>query len=92
MSIEGRLTLPDSQTLHVPRRLSDVIELAFDQACIQRDLQVAESLVDILDILATRVHVAPSKDEHRKVTTNVVAHERLWRLRSEGNPLVGTTA
>ena len=77
--------MPDSQKSPGPRRLSDVIEIAFEQACAQFDLQVAEMLVDILDVLSDRVHMASSSIELRKVTTNVAAHERLWRLRSEGN-------
>ena len=89
--MEGRFVLPDSQTSPVQRRLSDVIETAFDQACIQLDLQVAEMLVDILDVLSDRIQVASSSVELRKATTNAAAHERLWRLRSEGNLPVQAT-
>jgi hypothetical protein len=74
-------------TVTVPRykrRLSDKILIAFHFACDQRDFEVAERLLNILETMtaARRLPRAQRGSERRRVQEAVVAaHERLWQLR-----------
>ena len=68
-----------SPKLRSTRRLSDTILMAFHQACDQSDFEVAEQLLNVLEMLAIRP--APSGAiERRSKSTLVAAHERLWHL------------
>ncbi len=75
------------ETGYPEARLSDMLMLAFDRACDQRDLEVANHLLDALDLLAARipqgVDRAQGDTRKRKLVTNVAAHERMWRLRND---------
>src|SRR5262249_51849131 len=64
------------------RRLSDKILVAFHQACDQRDFEVAERLLGVVEMMLTRLPSAPNRRrQHDMKTTLVAAHERLWQLR-----------
>jgi hypothetical protein len=63
------------------RRLSDKILIAFHQACDQEDLEVAEQLLHVLELMLTRRPTAPDHQRRRNMEGLVAAHERLWHLR-----------
>jgi hypothetical protein len=63
------------------RRLSDKILIAFHQACDQADLEVAEQLLRILELMRTRVPFAAGESRRKNMDSLVAAHERLWHLR-----------
>ncbi len=75
-----------SQTVHSRHGLADMVMQAFEQACDQHDVEVANHLLDALDLLAARLPArTKGAGADRKVVTNVAAHERMWRLRNS-NP------
>ena len=61
------------------RRLSDKILIAFHHACDQSDLEVAEQLLHVLEMMLTRR--PPDGNRRRNTESLVAAHERLWHLR-----------
>ena len=63
------------------RRLSDKILIAFHYACDQRDLEVAERLLNVLEMMLKRVPLNPNGNRRRNAESLVAAHERLWHLR-----------
>lgn len=63
------------------RRLSDKILIAFHQACDQGDLEVAEQLLKILEMMVMRRPTAPETNRRKNIESLVAAHERLWLLR-----------
>jgi hypothetical protein len=63
------------------RRLSDKILIAFHHACDQADFEVAEQLLQILDMMLTRRPLTPDGSRRRNMESLVAAHERLWHLR-----------
>ena len=63
------------------RRLSDKILIAFHQACDQGDLEVAEQLLHVLEMMLTRRPLTPDGSRRRNMESLVAAHERLWHLR-----------
>jgi hypothetical protein len=63
------------------RRLSDKILIAFHQACDQGDLEVAEHLLHVLEMMLTRRPLTPDGSRRRNMESLVAAHERLWHLR-----------
>ena len=63
------------------RRLSDKILIAFHQACDQRELEIADQLLRILEGMLTRRPTAPDANRRRNIESLVAAHERLWLLR-----------
>jgi len=66
---------------HANRRLSDKILLAFDQACAQRDVAVAEHLIRALEIALTK-EGGPDRSDNRKELGPVFdAYDRLKALR-----------
>lgn len=78
---------PQAESGYPEARLSDLLMLAFEKACDQRDLEVATHLLDALDLLAARIPqgVTRAQDDtqKRRLVTNVSAHERVWRLRND---------
>lgn len=62
------------------RRLSDKILIAFDHACDQGDLEVAELLLRVVERLLMRQPTIPGGSRRRNVESLVAAHERLWLL------------
>lgn len=68
------------------RRLSDKVEVIFDDACAQGDFEIAAKLLDLLEVMLMRrpVMIGP---ERRKGMINLVAsHEKLWQLRMQKKP------
>jgi hypothetical protein len=64
------------------RRLTDKILIAFNQACEQGDLEVAEQLARVLEMIFTRRPLPPDANRRRREMETVVAmQERLWALR-----------
>ena len=63
------------------RRLSDKILIAFYHACDQADFQVAEQLLQVLEMMLTRRPLTPDGTRRRNMESLVAAHERLWYLR-----------
>ncbi len=63
------------------RRLSDKILIAFHHACDQADLEVAEQLLHVLEMMLTRRPLTTDAGRRRNMESLVAAHERLWHLR-----------
>jgi len=63
------------------RRLSDKILIAFHHACDQGDFEVAEQLLQVLEMMLTRRPLTPDGTRRRNMESLVAAHERLWHLR-----------
>lgn len=63
------------------RRLSDKILIAFHHACDQGDLEVAEQILHVLEMMLTRRPLNPDNSRRRNMESLVAAHERLWHLR-----------
>ena len=62
------------------RRLSDKILIAFHQSCDQGDVEVARSLLDVLDFMVQRPRASLKGGERRIKENLVAAHERLWQM------------
>ena len=63
------------------RRLSDKILIAFHLACDQHDLEVAERLLAVLEmVIAGRWH-QPTAPDRRGKESLIAAYERFWNLR-----------
>lgn len=62
------------------RRLSDKILIAFHQSCDQGDVEVARSLLDVLDFMVQRPRASLEGGERRIKENLVAAHERLWQM------------
>ncbi|MGH7056793.1 MAG: hypothetical protein ACREFZ_02770 [Acetobacteraceae bacterium] len=67
------------------RRLSDKLLIAFHQACDQDDLEVAEQLLRVLEMMLSRRPTAPDQQRRRNIESLVAGHERLWNLRHSPN-------
>jgi len=63
------------------RRLSDKVLVAFHHACDTTDLEIAEHLLNILEIMLTRRPTHTDGNRRRSIEGLVAAHERLWHLR-----------
>ncbi len=63
------------------RRLSDKVLVAFHHACDTSDLDVAEQLLRILEVMVTRRPTNVDGNRRRSMEGLVAAHERLWHLR-----------
>lgn len=68
------------------RRLSDKVLVAFHHACDTTDLEIAEHLLRILELMLTRRPVNSDGNRRRSLEGLVAAHERLWHLR---HPTIG---
>jgi hypothetical protein len=76
--------IDDHSNVRVPRhtrRLSDRILVAFHQACDQDELEVAEQLLGVLEMMLSHRPLAHITTRRRNVESLVAAHERLWNLR-----------
>jgi len=72
---------PASQATATPRRLSDKLLIAFDQACEQGQVEVAELVLKAIEIVLTQ-EAAPAERERRNHLGPVVeAFGRLKALR-----------
>ena len=63
------------------RRLSDKILAAFNQACDQGKLEVAEHLLRALELALTKVGQPGAADKRDQLGPVALAHERLRELR-----------
>jgi hypothetical protein len=63
------------------RRLSDKVMITFHYACDQADLEVAEQLLRVLEMMLTRQPLTPDGNRRRNMEGLVAAHERFWALR-----------
>jgi len=73
----------DAQSGGTPRngrRLSDKILVAFHQACDQADFEVAERLLQVVEILLAQRPLVPGADRRKHVESLIAAHHRLWHL------------
>ena len=61
--------------------MSDKVLIAFHHACDTSDLEVAESLLKVLETILTRRPLTPDTNRRRNMESLVAAHERLWYLR-----------
>lgn len=68
----------------LPRRLSDRILAAFDLACEQRSLPVAEALVRALDLAMTKEGGPARADRRTELGPVAEAYEKLRKLQSRG--------
>ncbi len=74
----------DTQAGGLPRhtrRLPDKVLVAFHHACDTADLEVAEHLLRVLELMLTRRPTAADGNRRRSMESLVAAHERLWHLR-----------
>jgi len=76
----GRGGAPSGLPRHT-RRLSDKVLVAFHHACDTSDLEIAEHLLNILEIMLTRRPTHADGNRRRSIEGLVAAHERLWHLR-----------
>jgi len=67
------------------RRLSDKVLVAFHQACDADDLDVAEHLLRVLEMMTMRRPLPGDGNRRRNMESLVAAHERLWHLRHPEN-------
>ncbi len=74
---EGSTGGPPRQT----RRLPDKVLVAFHHACDTMDLEVAEHLLRVLELMLTRRPVPAEINRRRSMESLVAAYERLWNLR-----------
>ncbi len=63
------------------RRLSDKLLVAFHHACDVTDLEVADQLLRLLELMTTRRPRPEDGNRRRSIEGLVAAHERLWHLR-----------
>ena len=77
--VTGRDISP-SGTPRYTRRLSDKILIAFHHACEHGDLEVAELLLRVLEMIVNRRPFIPDGNRRRDVASLVAAYERLWLL------------
>ena len=74
-------TVPSDPRGPYRRRLTDKILVAFHQACDQGDLEVAERLLAVVEMMRRRAPTDRRMDHRRNTEWLVAAHERLWTLR-----------
>lgn len=63
------------------RRLPDKVLVAFHHACDTADLEAAEHLLRVLELMMSRRPVPGDGNRRRSMESLVAAHERLWHLR-----------
>lgn len=74
----------DSSPVGLPRhtrRLPDKVLVAFHHACDTMDLEVAEQLLRVLELMLTRRPTSVETNRRRSMESLVAAYERLWHLR-----------
>jgi hypothetical protein len=67
----------------LPRRLSDKLFAAFQQACEQKNIEVAEAILKALELVLTREMAEPGKADRRAGESEPVveAYGRLQKLK-----------
>jgi hypothetical protein len=68
----------------LPRRLSDRILAAFDLACEQHNLPVAEALIRALDLAMTKEGGPARPDRRTDLGPVAEAYDKLRKLQSRG--------
>ena len=68
------------------RRLWDKILVAFHHACDLGDLEIAEAMLQILELMLVRQTIAVDTNRRRNIESLVAAHERFWSLRHPQPP------
>ena len=63
------------------RRLFDKVLVAFHHSCDDADLEIAEQLLRLLEVMTTRRPRPEDTQRRRSIESLVAAHERLWYLR-----------
>ena len=81
--VERRVTYQDRQDRPDPigkyaRRLSDKVRVAFHHACDQDELEAAEQLLRLLEMMLKRQPLTRDNRRARDQETLVAAYERLW--------------
>jgi len=86
---ESVIATPDEVAHNSPLRqsrgLSDKLRIAFHHACDNSDLEVAERLLTLVEIMLMRRSIYTDRSHRRSIEGLVAAHERFWHLR---NPAV----
>ena len=78
-------TVPgESPMAFYQRRMSDKILIVFHQACENNDLEAAERLLQLLELLTMRGPRPETGNRRLNVDSLVSAHERLWQLNNPG--------
>ena len=67
------------------RRLEDKLLIAFHHACDVADLEVARTVLHIVETMLNRRPSQPDPNRRRNIEAFVAAHERLWHLRHREN-------
>ena len=63
------------------RRLPDKVLVAFHHACDTADLEAADHLLRVLELMMSRRPAPGDGNRRRGMESLVAAHERLWHLR-----------
>ncbi len=66
------------------RRLEDKLLIAFHHACDVNDLEIAEHVLRVLEIMLARRPTHPDGNRRRNMESFVAAHERMWHIRHRG--------
>ncbi len=78
---DGGRDVASDTTPRYSRRLSDKVLIAFHQACDQADFEVADRLLQVLEMMLIRRPITADGNRRRSMESLVAAHERLWHLR-----------
>ena len=63
------------------RRLEDKLLVAFHHACDTSDLEVAEHVLRVLEMMLARRPIQTDGSRRRNMESLVAAHERMWHIR-----------
>ncbi|MDB5373439.1 MAG: hypothetical protein JWP04_2081 [Belnapia sp.] len=66
------------------RRLTEKILVAFHQACDQADIEVASSLIAVVETIMRQDRSFFGPDRRRRLDNLVAAYERLWFIKHTG--------
>ena len=72
---------PGTRPARHTRKLFDKVLVAFHHACDVGDLDVAERLLPVMEMMTTRRQTTEDITRRRSIEGLVAAHERLWHLR-----------
>lgn len=72
---------PSARPARQPRFLFERLLSDFHQACDVEDLDVAEALLGVLEMMLARPPRPEDGGRRRRLERLVAAHERLWHLR-----------
>lgn len=72
------------------RRLYDKMLVAFHQACDQGELDLANTLISLVEKILWQDRACVGLDRRRRLANLVAAYERLWFLRHAGEDSLAT--